>query len=207
MNNDIMVGLRTCADGTIVTQRGGRTGEACVTFAHGYYSEPANRAVIMESCTAVGGVAPGTALSTTPPMALWNPPSSGYNLNIIKTSMGYVSGTLGAGSLLYAQVNAQVTVPFTGTELVPVCTKLGYPRGVGRTFQGSTLSATPTVIRAAMSCGAFLATTAINQFAVSDVIDGAFSVPPGNVFVMQGLMAAGSTPLVIFGIVWEEIPI
>jgi hypothetical protein len=206
VNNDIRIGPQIASDGVITTQRGARTGEACITFAHSYYQEPASRAGINEACTAVAGVAPGTALSTTPPFALWNPPNSGVNLYILKTSLGYVSGTLGAGSLLYAQVTLQTTVPSTGTELVPVNTNLGRARGQGRAFQGSTLASTPTIIRAAFTLGAFVG-GANPPVPVADVIDGAFCVPPGAVFCMQGLAGAGTSPLVILGCAWEEIPV
>jgi hypothetical protein len=204
--NDIRIGPQVAADGSLVTQRGARTGEACVTFAHSYYQEPARNGMIMEACTAVAGVAPGTALGTTPPMAIWNPPNSGVYLHVLKCSMGYVSGTLGAGSLLYAAVNSQTTVPATGTELVPNNTKLGFPRGQGRAFQGSTLASTPTILRAAFTLGAFVG-GANPPVPVADVIDGAFCIPPGGVFVLQGLAGAGTSPLVIFAVAWEEIPL
>ena len=161
----------------------------------------------MAVSNAVAGVAPGTALSTTPPLAVWNPPNSGFNLVLMKTAVGYVSGTLGAGTIAYAYVASQTTVPTTGTELVPVCTKLGYPRGVGRAFTGSTLASTPAILRPGFSMGAFLATTAIQPFQVQDMVEGCIIIPQGAVFVMQGIAAAGTTPLVILSAEWEEIPV
>ena len=207
VNNDIKVGPQVASDGVITTQRGSRTGEACVSFAHAYYQEPANRGTIMETASPTTGVAPGTLPTTTPPMTLWNPPNSNVFLNIIKTSLGYVSGTLGSGYIMYGVVPAQTTVPSGGLELIPQNTKLGFPRGQGRTFQGSTLTTTPTILRAGVSTGAFLASTAVPPFNAVDMIDGAFCLPPGTCFTMQEVGAAGSTPIVVFGIAWEEIPI
>lgn len=186
--------------------RGDNTGAVVTTQAHGTYTEPASLAKIFEACTAVGGVAPGTALSTTPPMALWNPPTSNVNLAVFKTSMGYVSGTLGAGCIVYATGTAQTTVPSTGSELIPQCTLIGAPRGVGRVFQGSTISLAGTVLRASYTLGAFVG--GANPPALcADFIDGAIIVQPGGLFIMQGVAGAGTSPLVIFGVCWEEVPI
>jgi hypothetical protein len=154
---------------------------------------------------AVAGVAPGTALSTTPPMAVLNPLNSGYNLAVLKTSIGYVSGTLGAGSIVYAFVTPQATVPTGGTELTPVSDLIGQIRGAGRAFSGSTLSGTPLIIRPAYNMGAALATTALGVSVCQDLVEGEIMIPPATCFVMQGVAAAGTTPLVILSVVWEEM--
>jgi hypothetical protein len=207
VNIDGIVGIVTVGDGATKTVRLDRTGALVNTQAHCEYAEPGNRGVIMVASNAVAGVAPGTALSTTPPICVWNPPNSGVILSIMKTAVGYVSGTLGAGSIVYAFVAAQTTVPSTGTELTPVCTKLGFPRGLGRAFTGSTIIAAGTILRPAFGMGAFLATTAIQPFQCADMVEGAISIPPGAIFIMQGIAAAGTTPLVILSIEWEEIPV
>lgn len=203
---EIVRGLRRVGNGAQGPARGDATGAMVVASGHGLYCEPSSNGTVMIASTAVGGVAPGTALSTTPPFALWNPPSSGYNLNILKAALGYVSGTLGAGSLLYAYYASQATVPSTGSELVPVNCQLGFPRGVGRVFQGSTLSGTPAILRPAFMLGAFVGGANPPQDSL-DLIDGAITVPPGAVFVMQGLAGAGTSPLVLLAAEWEEIPI
>ena len=146
-----------------------------------------------------------TALSTTPPLALWNPPSSGKNLVIMKATMGYVSGTLGGGSVLFAVVPSQTTVPTTGTELVPLNAMLGFPRGVGRAFQGSTLVAAPSILRPSFVMGAWVGTTATPPANELDIVDGGIVVPQGAVLCMQGLAGAGTSPLVLFAMTWEEV--
>jgi hypothetical protein len=46
------------------------------------------------------------------------------------------------------------------------------------------------------------------QFAVAvDDVSGEIQVPPGVALGLCGIAAAGTTPLVIFGISWEEIPL
>jgi hypothetical protein len=206
MINEVRVGPAIAADQSITTLRAERTGSACTVFGHAPYSEAANRGNIMIASQAVGGVAPGTALSTTPSLCLWNPVGSGVNLNIIATSVGYVSGTLGAGSIVYAQVTSQATAPSSGTEITPVCTKIGAGKGSGRAFTGSTVSATPTLIQAVYDMGAFLASTAVPVAPVVHQVDGYISIQPGNCFVMHGVAAGGSTPLTMMSVTWEEVP-
>lgn len=207
MLSEIRAGLLALADGAVGTARASRTGSLVVANGHGAFTEPASRGTIMEACTGVAGVAPGTALSTTPPLALWNPPASGKNIAILKSYMGFISGTLGGGSIVYGVVNAQTTVPTTGTELTPQCSLIGYPRGVGRAFQGSTLSATPTILRPAFVLGAFVNTAATAPDPALDLVDGAIVLPPGTALCLQGIAAAGTSPLVLLSLIYEEIPV
>uniref|UniRef100_A0A6M3IRL5 Uncharacterized protein n=1 Tax=viral metagenome TaxID=1070528 RepID=A0A6M3IRL5_9ZZZZ len=207
MDAETRAGAQSRADGTPGITRADRTGATVITQAHARHSEAAMRKHIFTVSNAVAGVAPGTALSTTPPMALLNPLNSGKELIIISTSLGYVSGTLGAGSIVYAYVSPQTTIPTGGTELTPVCSRLSTVRGTGRGFTGSTLSATPLILEPVYTLGAFLATTALVPGQIQDPVEGVYVVPPAACFVMQGVAAAGDTPLVIMSIIWEEIDI
>jgi hypothetical protein len=185
---------------------GSATGAQLSADLHARYTMAAARGVLFHGSTAVAGVAPGTALSTTPPFALWNPPGSGKILSVIRSRLGYVSGTLGAGSIVYAWA-LQPTVPTGGAELPVVNALLGVANGAGRCWQGGTLANTPAIIEPAYAISAFLATTAIAPFSLAeDEIAGEIQVPAGACLVMQGVAAAGTTPLALFGCCWEEIP-
>jgi hypothetical protein len=199
------VGVQANGAGTQTIHRSAKDGSLVVSNGRGFYTEAASQGNFMIATNAVAGVAPGTALSTTPPMAIWNPPSSGRNLAILKTNVTFVSGTLGAGSIVYATVLTQTTVPTTGTEIVPQCSLLGFPRGVGRAFTGSTLIIAPAILKPAYTLGAFVGTTAVPATMEVDETGGEIIVTPGTVFVMQGVAAAGTSPLVMFGVCWEEI--
>jgi hypothetical protein len=205
--SELKVGPQLAADGVQLTARGERTGAAVITQLHGAFTESARYGNMMVAATPIAGVAPGTTLSTTPPFSLWNPPGSGKKLSVVKTMMGYVSGTLGAGSVVLAAVLSQVTVPSTGTELVPVCTDLGMPRGVGRVFSGSTWVSTPQIMYPMFQFGAALATSVYQIGDCINVVDGSLVLEPGTGIMLQGVAAAGTTPLVMFGMKWEEIPI
>src|SRR5579863_3192193 len=102
MQVEFKVGTQSLADGTQQPPRVARQGDLVTSDGHARYYEIAYRSSIGEAnsyavSTATAGVAPGVVLSTTPPMALWNPPGSGRNLYVIRVTMGLVSGTLGVG--------------------------------------------------------------------------------------------------------------
>ena len=198
-------GLISAADGALNPIRMDKTGAVTIVSAHPLYSEATLRGNMFVCTTAVAGVAPGTALSTTPPLVLLNPLNSGVDLVILKTAVGYVSGTLGGGSIVYAYFTPQASIPTSGSELTPICTKIGQIKGSGRVFQGSTIAGTPLIMRPAYNMGAFLATTATPLNICQDLVEGEINVPPATVFVMQGVAAAGSTPLVMMSICWEEM--
>jgi hypothetical protein len=176
-----------------------------IVSAHPLYSEASLRGRMFIASTAVAGVAPGTALSTTPPLALLNPLNSGVDLVLLKTAVGYVSGTLGAGNIVYAYYTPQATIPSGGAELTPVCTKIGQVKGSGRAFQGSTIAGTPLLFRPAYNLGAALATTALGIAHSQDLVEGEIVIPPATIFVMQGVAAAGTSPVVMLSMCWEEI--
>jgi hypothetical protein len=159
----------------------------------------------------IASVAPGTAISTTPPLAIWNPPNSGVLLVPTLLAVGYVSGTLGAGFLNALFVASQQTAPTTGTELTPFGMILNATKGRGRAFSGSTLAATPVACGVLGSLQATLATApaagGFSPFVQGEVgLDGRFIVPPGSVFGVQAVAAAGTTPLVAMSLSWLEIP-
>lgn len=193
-------------DGSVNSARADRVGALVTTQAHGAFTESVVRGGVMEACNTVAGIAPGTVLAVAPPIALWNPPGSGKNLTVLKTSMGYISGTFGAGSVMYGYIPSQVTVPTTGAEITPNNTLIGAPRGVGRVFAGSTFVSVPVPLRAGFIMGAF-AGGANPPVDTVDVVDGSIVIPPGTAFIMQAVAGAGTSPLALFGIMWEEMPI
>ena len=211
MQVEYRVGTQALTDGAQVPPTLGHQGQSQTDDTHARYYNIAFRTALGENSsfvasTGVAGVAPGTVLSTTPPFALWNPPGSGRNLYIIRVTLGYVSGTLGAGSLWYAFVNGQNTAPTTGTALTSNSSVIGsVGSATGKAYQGSTVGATPSPLRpSALNWGAFLATTAAVNPPQSEEIAGNILVVPGGVFVVQAVAAAGTTPLVAIGVEWGE---
>lgn len=200
------VGPQVLGDGSRSPFRMSRDASQLNQDSHARYQEAVQRGGVFIASTGTGGVAPGTALSTTPPFILYNPPSSGVELVIWRARIGYVSGTLGAGTIVYAS-GVQTSAPSGGTALTPKNAKLGSGKATAATAnQGGTITA-PTILAPAFTLGAFLASTASVNPPLIDEVAGEFTVAPGAVFCMQGVTAAGSSPLVIFGVTWEEVPL
>lgn len=204
MLNELRVGHSQAGDGAQVAARAGRTGEQIISNLHGWYHEKTSRGGLFHVSTPVAGVAPGTALSTTPPMAIYNPMNSGVIVEILRVFLGYVSGTLGAGTMVHAFVQ-QTTDPTAGTELVPRCGLLSGIKSKSRAFQGATLSAAPTIIRPSAIIGAGLASTATFPAIAMDEVGSSIEVPPGAAWAYQGVAVAGTTPLVLIGVEFGEI--
>ena len=180
--------------------------ELLVAHGRGKYAQAVKSGTVYIASIGVAGVAPGTALSTTPPISIHNPDDSGVLLSILRVAIGYVSGTLGAGLLAYAQAT-DAAAPTGGTALTPVNAKLGNTSvGHANCGTGHTVDATPTIIRASgISLGASLASTAELPVMVRDDLDGEIMVMEGKTFVVQGVAAAGSSPLIIISVTYQEI--
>lgn len=203
-----IVGPVSKSDGSYVSLRSDKQGNSTVTQAHGKYYEPASRGVLFAACEQGTGVAPGTALGTTAAFVLYNPAGSGKRLAIKKVSVGYISGTLGAGTL-YHCVNTSITqaAPSGGTALTPVCTDVGnatVPTGTARV--GATVAA-PVAFRPYLSLNAMVATTATNPVDLWEDLDGEIVLEPGTSYQLQAVAAAGTTPKITMGCSWEEIAV
>jgi hypothetical protein len=196
-------------DSAFQKPRAGKTGELMVARSLGSYAEAVMRGNVFAVQVGVAGVAPGTAISTTPPLTLWNPPNSGVLVVVYRHVFAYISGTIGAGEMIYLQ-NAQTAAPTTGTEKVPVNCLLGNgTRSKARAFSGSTVAATPTIIASTgIILGAFLGGAGNILPPIDDAVDGALILYPGNCLSSQDhVNNAGSTPLVDLGFIWEEAPL
>ena len=198
------VGPRYTTTGS--TQEARITTDASLVVAHGRgrYAEMSERGQIFVACNAATGVAPGTALSAAPPISLWNPPTSTKNLFVLKTQIAYLSGTLGIGLIDYVKGSQGVAAPTTGTELTVQNTKINVGGNIGRAFTGSTYTATGVVMASPYSVGPVLATTVTMPNKIEDVVDGMICIPPGYWFALEEIGGAGTSPLVVFSIFWEE---
>jgi hypothetical protein len=204
-------GFSVIAEGGDDEFRMGRTREMAVADAHGRYFEVVRTGRVYTASTAAAGVAPGTALSTTPPLTLWNG-ASGIIAAIIGAMVGYVSGTIGAGTLALA-TTAQSTKPTGGTALTVQSNRMGdTSTGQILAFSGSTLTAAPTLVAPVAVLNATLATAPSSggfPAASPTLIElgSLYHLWPGNAACLQGIAAAGSTPLVILALCYEVLEI
>ena len=198
-------GPNTSADGGQPLVRLGRTGETITQNLHGRYYEQAKRASLFSAMTAITGVAPGTAFGTTAAFTLANPSASAVDLSILFAAMGYVSGTLGAGVVCWLSTISG-TAP-SGTAITVQTGRLGGSAAAnGLAYTTATIPSSPVLVRPAFNLQASLASTAVAPWIATDPVEGAIVVAPGNAISLHATAASGSSPLVVFYVVWEEVP-
>jgi hypothetical protein len=220
VNPKLNVGVQMVADGgaPAIAPRQGKTSEAIVSQAHGKYYEATSRGNIY-SAAVTAGQAPGTALGVHPSILLYNPAGSGKRLSIKKVSMGQAAtGTLGTGTLYHSVFTLNGTVggqsgvaPVVGSgaALTPINNDVGASNSsVATVFQNGTLSANPALLYPFANLSeAAGGTIAGNSDVIYEDVDGAIVLEPGSGWCLEALAAAGSSPLIEPGVVWEEIPI
>lgn len=173
----------------------------------GRYQDAVLRGRCFVGGTAATGVAPGTAIGTTAAFSLFNPAGSGVNLVLLKVSMGYVSGTLGAGLVHFLANTNVAAAAVTGTAITAVNCLLGsgYASG-GKPLTTATLPATPTVMRPFCSLDASLASSVVGPWKMEEDVDGEIVIMPGCCLSLHATAAGGATPLVCYGAMWEDVP-
>lgn len=203
----VQVGRQTAGDGTKPTARGARDASLVVMQAGSKYYQLVKDGLVYVAQTAVTGVAPGTAIGTTAAAALYNPAGSGKDVVILSASLGYVSGTLGAGVVSWCLNTNLAAAAVTGTAMLTRNALAGAgDASVASPFTTATLPAAPTPVRNFCSLGASLASTAVQPWQIVDDVDGAIILKPGATASIQETGAAGSTPLVVVSLVWAELP-
>jgi hypothetical protein len=220
MLGDFKIGVQINQDGVFGPIRGGKSGETSKADVHSHLHEAAYRGNLFTASNAATadtgtGVAPGTAFGTTMAFVLYNPVGSGVNCDLVRSRMIWLPGAagdttvLGSGFIAYGQ-SPQIVTP-TGTAITPVCCQLGNSStGKAKPFTSGVITTTPTIIRPSsmnLLAVSAAAPTATNGWTWEEMLDGEFLLTPGNVFVMGGIAAAGTTPLVVLGLTWEETPL
>ena len=205
------VGPIVAQDGTLQDPRLAKDGGFIVGDGHAKFQEAVYRGRVFVATNLPAGVAPGTALGTAPPLTLYNPNGSGVLCVIWKATLGYISGTLGAGTIVWAyNIQNTLVAPTGGTAIVPCNAQIGNATvGQVKAFTGSTVAPTQVVARGTgISLGAGLATTAaFPSPPVYDPVEGELVVIQNACLSLQGIAAAGTAPLVLMSIVYEEVPV
>jgi hypothetical protein len=171
------------------------------------YEEVMNGSMFYAS-VAVAGVDHAASLTTTAPFALRNPVGSSVDLVVHAVTMGYVSGTLGAGFLAAGQyLESATNATPTGTAVVATGgLKLGLGAPQGKPLETVTLTAGATLIFPLRDISPKLATSAITAQDGITVLPVPIVVPPGASLVLSGVCgAAGTSPRVTLGAIWREV--
>lgn len=186
----------------------GKSKQLLTSNKHGRHYAQAYNGKIYHGMTAVTGVAPGTAVGTTAAFSLYNSSTSTVNLVVLKATMAYISGTLGIGIVSWVANTNSTAAATTGTAITVVNGLLsGGSNAVGAPFTTATLPATPTVVRPFGNLPPMLATSVLAPWILADDVDGAIVVAPGCTISLEATAGAGTSPVVVYGITWEEVPV
>jgi hypothetical protein len=147
------------------------------------------------------------------PLVLYNPVGSGKRLRILKVAVAQdATGTLGTGALFHMglTINGPTgsqsnTVP-TGTAITPTNMDIGSANAsVASLLKSATVVAGQALypfMQEAESVGG--TTTSGSCVTCYEDVDGNITLEPGAGWYLGGKGAAGASPLIIAGIVWEE---
>jgi hypothetical protein len=194
--------------GSGINAREDQTLAQCVAMAHGKYVEASVRGMLFTACEQGTGIAPGTALGTTAFFVLYNPANSGKRLAIAKVNVGYISGTLGAGTLYHCVLSTTTqTAPSGGTLLTSQCADVGNPATAVGVARVNATVVQPLAYRPFVTLNAMLATTATNPIDLWEDLDGEIVLEPGTTYQLQAIAAAGTSPKLTVGVTWEEYPL
>lgn len=225
--NEINVGNGRAgvADGSILTARGGKTGETMVSDAHGRFQEAGIRGNLFSAGMTITSISnatfsTGTLTATaTPIIGVWNPVGSGKNLVILQVRVQLINTALqvtGAGALMWATSANQSAITTGITPLSRL--SLASSGSVAKGFAGTALTGLSgsLVVQEASGLGGLLSNLSTLQTAAGlmpqaptfvDNVDGAFIIPQGGVLA---LLCTTNPPVAISAassILWEEIPV
>lgn len=208
MMSEAKVGAIEAAKGSINPLRQDNFGALVASLASGKYREAVLRGNVYTANTAASGVAPGTAIGTTAAYSLYNPANSGVRLVLLWATLGYISGTLGAGTVhLIGHLSPSQTA-HSGTAITPRNCIIGNNKtGAGLAYTTATVPSGGAILCSLWSLGARAAATALGEAQNAIDLDGAFVVDQGAGVSMQATAAAGTSPLVVLSLTWEEVPV
>ena len=186
-----------------------KRGNQYVVQGRSRYSALVAAGLVYGGSTDNAGVPPGTAIGTGAGIVLHNPKQSPVKLEIVKVTVGYLSGTLGAGVIMHG-LNSDVDAAIpTGTAIVVLNQLAGSMEADkgshGLLFDAATLPASPSLLRPFCSLQASLASTAVAPWKIEEEPDDIILLPNTS-WSLEGIAAGGSSPLVIYGVSWIETP-
>lgn len=183
-----------------------------VQDAHGRHYEAAVRGNVWTLTTAAAGVTVAAAnviaaSAGSPIVGVFNPVNSGKNLVIVRATSMWASGTTGAGGLVWGILapNAGVTAGGGNGAINNATFVTG--GSTAKTFTGSALTGAGVSVLFRFLGGPTTGALAANAaHTVSEETAGDIICPPGGVVGLFAA-AAGTSPIVMASMTWEEVNI
>lgn len=183
----------------------GPSGEKLVSDTHGkWYNAARAGRLFTYNVTAV--TLPVVASNLASKFALYNPPASGVNLEIVRFDIGVVLATtvVNTVGLYYTAGTAAQASTFTTPGTALSCMVGNAPTNAGVPYSALAHSGTPgrhTIL------GFFGATTTTFSDSWNLHTDGAIIVPPGVVVSVAMSTAAATTSSFDVGVTWLEVSV
>lgn len=208
------VGPSLTGDGTAPQGgvRQGRDGGLAAFDLHGRFYEQTSRGLSFIATTAAAGIAPGTALTATGALMLANPVGSGVNLSINKLFFGLAvsGGTLGPGNLWWTGGANPAVLPAETTAALRNRGAFNTSNAgdAAKAYSGVSLTTVPVIIRPTVfTLDTYVGTVTSLNAPQFEEVAGELVVPPGFFIAVEGIAGAGTSPLVVLAISYENIPV
>ncbi len=210
MDINILVGPQSYQDGIKNMISADRQGAIRVAPANGHYAEACRNGNMISYCTPAAGVALVQYSSTTQQCVLFNPPANNKAFFIRRVTVGYVSATMTAGSIVYAvQTTAGNAISSGSASAIVLNNKLtGNVAGQTGTlilYTAVTVVAFTYFRPAAFSNVVMTAAGTNAPWFYQEDIDGSVCLMPGAAFAVAGNISLGTTAAVIIDGV--ELPV
>jgi hypothetical protein len=204
-NFEGITGDRKLADGISAQGRIGRRGQLMQSNMSSFYGELSERRRLYFGSTPAAGVTIPIYSSTTQQFVLANPLGSQKKARLLKAVIGYISGTMVAGHLCYAN-QTLINSAITGTAALIQNGYLGAaagPSGSGMNlYTAATVVAFTYLFPMGLSQVAQTAAQTNTPWQMIDNIDGGITVPPGSAIAIAANVAASMVATI--GLLWEE---
>lgn len=206
------VGPQQVADGSLINVRMGKTGEALIGQAHGRYYEPAVRGNVWSLSTAAAGVTIAaanvfSASAGQPIVGIYNPTNSGKNCVITRAILALASGTMAAGGWVWGFVAPNAGVSAAGGNGAINNGTLVAGGSLAKTFVNSALTGAGAGSLLRFVGGPTTGAGAANaNLTTQEETAGDLICPPGGVIGLFAA-AAGTSPIVVATMTWEEVAI
>lgn len=181
-------------DNTAVAPEAGLANEMYVAQIHGTKYEAAMRGRLFLVSTPAAGVTVPIHTNTVQGFVIFNPLGSGVRIAVLKTYIGYVSGTHVAGHHAYGFSTGLQADLATTTNALKQNAFLGAGQGaLGRYYSPATFPAAPTYLRN-LGLNQFVATaaSALTPYQYVDDVDGSIILEVGSALCVAGNAAAFS---------------
>jgi hypothetical protein len=199
----------------------GRDKNLLTSDFHGRYYETARNGRLFFQTTTIAGLAIPIYTGTAPRVAIYNPPDSGVNVNLISISCQRASGTtVEFAAALFAAFGVQAVASGGFITAFPGALNVAATPPKNALFNGGQASrvlstASGTVTSTAWAAGdtlyalfhsyAAVSATAVDGAPWTHDFDGKVILPPATLVGLAGSVA--SVALYATTLVWEEVPV